>query len=68
VSESVAVNGDKKEELHGDKETELSGGHTKKFRGIPVNVKLFEVFWEQVVELIKVCPVESSLITHLHVI
>lgn len=26
-----------------------------KFRGIPENVKLFEVFWQQVVELIKVC-------------
>jgi len=30
------------------------GGETKKFRGIPENVKLFEVFWHQVVELIKV--------------
>lgn len=29
---------------------------TKKFRGIPENVKLFEVFWHQVVELIKVRP------------
>lgn len=26
----------------------------KKFRGIPENVKLFEVFWQQVIELIKV--------------
>jgi vacuolar protein sorting-associated protein 35 len=26
----------------------------RKFRGIPENVKLFEVFWQQVVELIKV--------------
>lgn len=26
----------------------------KKFRGVPENVKLFEVFWQQVVELIKV--------------
>lgn len=26
----------------------------KKFRGIPEDVKLFEVFWHQVVELIKV--------------
>lgn len=54
VSESVVVNGDKKEEASSDKEKQLSGGHTKKFRGIPVDVKLFEVFWEQVVELIKV--------------
>jgi vacuolar protein sorting-associated protein 35 len=28
----------------------------KKFRGIPEDVKLFEVFWRQVVELIKVRP------------
>ena len=27
----------------------------RKFRGIPENVKLFEVFWQQIVELIKVC-------------
>lgn len=27
----------------------------RKFRGIPENVQLFEVFWKQVVELIKVC-------------
>jgi len=26
----------------------------RKFRGIPENVRLFEVFWQQVVELIKV--------------
>lgn len=28
--------------------------HTRKFRGVPENVQLFEVFWKQVVELIKV--------------
>lgn len=28
----------------------------KKFRGIPEDVRLFEVFWEQVVQLIKVGP------------
>jgi vacuolar protein sorting-associated protein 35 len=43
--------------VNGDKEKELGTGHTKKFRGIPVDVKLFEVFWQQVVELIKVCSV-----------
>ena len=46
------VNGDKGKEVEKDKE--LENGQVKKFRGIPVNVKLFEVFWEQVVELIKV--------------
>ncbi|KAH9850574.1 vacuolar protein sorting-associated protein 35 [Lenzites betulinus] len=30
--------------------------HIRKFRGIPENVKLFEVFWHQVVELIKARP------------
>ena len=29
----------------------------KRFRGIPVDVKLFEVFWEQLVGLVKVIPV-----------
>lgn len=29
---------------------------TRKFRGIPENVKLFEVFWQQIVELIKARP------------
>lgn len=38
-----------------DKGKEKEGEAVRKFRGIPENVKLFEVFWEQVVELIKVC-------------
>jgi vacuolar protein sorting-associated protein 35 len=37
-----------------DKGKEKEGEPVRKFRGIPENVKLFEVFWEQVVELIKV--------------
>ncbi|WVO17904.1 tubulin beta chain [Cryptococcus depauperatus] len=35
---------------------EVTGDHVKKFRGIPEDVKLFEVFWQQVVELIKARP------------
>ena len=35
-----------------EKETTES---VKKFRGVPENVRLFEVFWQQVVELIKAC-------------
>lgn len=38
-----------------DKGKEREGSPVRKFRGIPENVKLFEVFWQQVVELIKVC-------------
>ena len=37
-----------------DKEKEVGAPAVKKFRGIPENVRLFEVFWQQVVELIKV--------------
>lgn len=37
-----------------DKGKEKGGPSGKKFRGIPEDVKLFEVFWQQVVELIKV--------------
>lgn len=36
------------------KEKDDPSAPVKKFRGIPENVKLFEVFWHQVVELIKV--------------
>lgn len=38
-----------------DKGKEREGSPVKKFRGIPENVKLFEVFWQQVVQLIQVC-------------
>lgn len=37
-----------------EKGKEKEGEPVRKFRGIPENVKLFEVFWEQVVELVKV--------------
>jgi len=46
-SESTSVSSDPK-----GKEKE---GPTRKFRGIPENVQLFEVFWVQVIQLIKVC-------------
>ncbi|KAI0005311.1 vacuolar protein sorting-associated protein 35 [Russula compacta] len=39
-----------------DKGKEKESEPVRKFRGIPENVKLFEVFWEQVVELIKARP------------
>jgi len=42
------------EKLEKGKEKEKEVESVRKFRGIPENVKLFEVFWEQVVELIKV--------------
>ncbi|KAF8760798.1 Vacuolar protein sorting-associated protein 35 [Rhizoctonia solani] len=44
---SVAVSVDE------SKGKEKEGTPPKKFRGIPEDVKLFEVFWQQVVELIK---------------
>ncbi|KAI0063085.1 vacuolar protein sorting-associated protein 35 [Artomyces pyxidatus] len=39
-----------------DKGKDKEGTAVRKFRGVPENVKLFEVFWEQVVELIKARP------------
>ncbi|KIJ45211.1 hypothetical protein M422DRAFT_30058 [Sphaerobolus stellatus SS14] len=42
--------------VNGDKGKEVDDTQPKKFRGIPVNVRLFEVFWQQVVELIKARP------------
>ena len=44
--ESGAENGEEKPDVKSDV--------VPKFRGIPQNVKLFEMFWEQVVQLIKV--------------
>jgi vacuolar protein sorting-associated protein 35 len=41
--------------VSGESPNEWKGETTvHKFRGIPENVKLFEVFWQQIVELIKV--------------
>lgn len=42
------------DEKAADGDPEKANGAPKRFRGIPGNVKLFEVFWHQVVELIKV--------------
>jgi vacuolar protein sorting-associated protein 35 len=42
------------EKSAGGKGKEREGTPVKKFRGVPENVQLFEVFWKQVVELIKV--------------
>ncbi|KZT68818.1 vacuolar protein sorting-associated protein 35 [Daedalea quercina L-15889] len=44
---------DKGKEKEKEKEKE---SHVRKFRGVPEDVKLFEVFWQQVVELIKARP------------
>jgi vacuolar protein sorting-associated protein 35 len=45
-----------------EKGKEKEGEPTRKFRGIPEDVKLFEVFWEQVVELVKVRHISCTLI------
>ncbi|EPQ61153.1 vacuolar protein sorting-associated protein 35 [Gloeophyllum trabeum ATCC 11539] len=46
------------EKVDKGKEKAADGGEpvVRKFRGIPENVKLFEVFWKQVVDLIKARP------------
>ncbi|KAG2156998.1 vacuolar protein sorting-associated protein 35 [Suillus clintonianus] len=51
VSEGGATNG-----VSTEKEEEEDGSPVRKFRGVPENVQLFEVFWKQVVELIKARP------------
>lgn len=43
-----------------DEKGKGKAGPVKKFRGIPEDVKLFEVFWHQVVELIKVGGIHIS--------
>lgn len=62
VSESTAsekVNGLSEESKEG-KGKEKEGAPVHKFRGVPENVQLFEVFWKQVVELIKVCVLQGG--------
>ena len=56
TTEPAAPNGDAAA-VNGDAEAPQTNGETgavRKYRGIPEDVKLFEVFWHQVVELIKV--------------
>jgi len=57
VSGGAATNGVVTEKVGKEKE----GSPVRKFRGIPANVQLFEVFWKQVVELIKVSFESSHL-------
>lgn len=53
LGEGENVNGVSSEDGKG-KEKEKDESPVKKFRGVPEDVQLFEVFWKQVVELIKV--------------
>jgi len=46
-----------------DGEKAQSDGPVKRFRGIPVDVKLFEVFWEQLVGLVKVDSLPNTMLT-----
>ncbi|KAM6497809.1 Vacuolar protein sorting-associated protein 35 [Amanita muscaria] len=55
TSPPATINGSS-ESQHKEKETETESAPVRKFRGIPENVQLFEVFWKQVVELIKARP------------
>ncbi|EEB99023.1 hypothetical protein MPER_01366, partial [Moniliophthora perniciosa FA553] len=48
-----AVDGEKVEEVTEGKGKDKEGSPVRKFRGVPEDVQLFEVFWKQVVELIK---------------
>lgn len=69
--DSSATNGTNEHHEEGEKQpaaVAATGGgeekttvepEVKKYRGIPEDVKLFEVFWHQVVELIKVSEREG---------
>ena len=60
--ENGATNGEPKdgEEKSDEKPAPSSPKALKKFRGIPEDVRLFEVFWEQVVQLIRVSRNDPS--------
>lgn len=51
---STATEGVDGEKAPDEKSKEADGVAVKKFRGVPEDVKLFEVFWAQIVELMKV--------------
>jgi vacuolar protein sorting-associated protein 35 len=51
---SSEMNGTLEEKLQG-KGKDKESAAVRKFRGVPEDVQLFEVFWKQVVELIKAC-------------
>ncbi|KAI0366899.1 hypothetical protein BV20DRAFT_1093329, partial [Pilatotrama ljubarskyi] len=55
-TENGTAEGGDEEKNEKGKEKEGEPEQVRKFRGIPENVKLFEVFWHQVVELIKARP------------
>jgi vacuolar protein sorting-associated protein 35 len=66
VGGGATTNGVEIENVDNSKEKE--GSHVRKFRGVPANVQLFEVFWKQVVELIKVSfesMLPSAILIHL---
>ena len=70
TEEGTAVEGEKEDKGKGkekEKEPEKEQVVVKKFRGIPEDVKLFEVFWHQVVELIKVSSLHTSLFVYSQV-
>ena len=60
VPETPTTDGEKTSEKGKEKEVPEEATAVKKFRGIPENVKLFEVFWHQIVELIKVISLMAS--------
>lgn len=55
----LTTNGTEGEKSTSEKGKEVEGAPKKKFRGIPEDVKLFEVFWAQIVELMKVLVISS---------
>ncbi|KAJ9113174.1 hypothetical protein QFC22_006013 [Naganishia vaughanmartiniae] len=60
---TVAPNGDVDSALTSslDKGKGKEGNTVKKFRGIPEDVKLFEVFWQQIVQLIRASHARPDL-------
>ena len=57
TSETPGVDGEK---------AQADGEPVKRFRGIPMDVKLFEVFWEQLVGLVKVSSPQRSWVNGRH--
>ena len=65
TANGTTEDGDAEKSEKGKEKASAEPEQVKKFRGVPENVKLFEVFWHQVVELIKVSRLLSALVVPL---
>jgi len=68
VTETTSITDTSFDEKLVGKGKDKEGAPARKFRGVPEDVQLFEVFWKQVVELIKARHFWAPVLFNTHVI